>query len=276
MPSATASVIASSRRRWRGRSCRRSGILLFGVGAARFDPRSVRPLARRCGVGAVAWGGRVLAAVPRNPSDRPRRTVHAGRPVAVVRGGSAGRQGAGSTGSSTTWIAGRSATGWPGSANRLDDGIDESWRIAKRGNDISDALARLDTVRTRDRARPAPRSALADRPPTAAAAKTIQSLEAQTRFRRSGCRRPRTTPATGCDCSTPGSTSSSPERSRSASAPRTPTCSATTSTGWSASSRRCERALEETSHVGHEPERLAATELTTAFEPPATGSSTTT
>jgi len=63
-------------------------------------------------------------------------------------------------------------------AARLDDGIDESWRIAKRGNDISDALARLDTVRTRAELAQL-RLASADRPPTAAATKTIQSLEAQ-------------------------------------------------------------------------------------------------
>ncbi len=63
-------------------------------------------------------------------------------------------------------------------AARLDDGIDESWRIAKRGNDISDALARLDTVRTQTELAQL-RLSLAERPPTAAAAKTIQSLEAQ-------------------------------------------------------------------------------------------------
>lgn len=151
-------------------------IVLFGVGAAGAILLGA-PLLAAAGVGGLAWGGRVLAAVPRNPTiDRvepftlsePWRSYVVGAQAAKARfdrvvddmGGGPLRE--------------RLA----GLADRLDDGIDESWRIAKRGNDISDALARLDTVRTQAELAQL-RLSLAGRPPSTAAAKTIQSLEAQ-------------------------------------------------------------------------------------------------
>jgi hypothetical protein len=68
-------------------------------------------------------------------------------------------------------------------AARLDDGIAESWQIAKRGNDITEALARLDTVwaemelaelRADINARPT-----GQQTPTTSEARTMQALSAQ-------------------------------------------------------------------------------------------------
>jgi hypothetical protein len=152
------------------------GIVMFGVGAAGSILLGA-PLAVAAGVGALAWGGRVVAAVPRNPgTDRiepfalsePWRSYVVGAQASKTR----------FDGVVDDMDRGPLRERLAQLANRLDDGIDESWRIAKRGNDISDALARLDTVRT-EKELAQLRLSLTDRPPSAAAAKTIQSLEAQ-------------------------------------------------------------------------------------------------
>lgn len=152
------------------------GIVLFGVGAAGSILIGA-PLLAAAGVGALAWGGRVLAAVPRDPStDRvepftlsdPWRSYVVGAQDAKARFDRVAND----------MERGPLRDRLTGLAERLEDGIDDSWRIAKRGNDISDALQRLDTVRTEAELAQL-RLSLGDRPPTAAAAKTIQSLQAQ-------------------------------------------------------------------------------------------------
>lgn len=152
------------------------GIVLFGAGMAGAILVGI-PVAGAAGVGAVAWAGRVLAAVPRNPrADRvepftlsdPWRSYVVGAQEAQARFGRVvadmGR--------------GPLRERLAGLAERLDDGVDESWRIARRGDDISRALARLDTVRTETELAQL-RMSLGDRAPSAAARKTIESLEAQ-------------------------------------------------------------------------------------------------
>ncbi len=152
------------------------GIVLFGIGAAGSILLGA-PLLAAAGVGALAWGGRVLAAVPRNPStDRvepfalsdPWRSYVVGAQAAKARFDRV----------VDDMDRGPLRQRLAGLADRLEDGIDESWRIAKRGNDISDALAGLNTVRTQAELAKI-RLSVADRRPSAAAAKTIQSLEAQ-------------------------------------------------------------------------------------------------
>ncbi len=152
------------------------GIVLFGVGAAGAILAGA-PLVAAAGVGALAWGGRVLAAVPRDPkSDRvepfslsdPWRSYVVGAQGAKVRFDAVVRD----------MDRGPLRDRLGGLATRLDQGIDESWRIAKRGDDITGALARLDTVRTHTELAQL-RVGLGDQPPSAAMAKTIQSLEAQ-------------------------------------------------------------------------------------------------
>ena len=117
------------------------GIVLFGAGAAVSIVAGL-PLVAAAGVGALAWGGRVLAAVGTNPAtpqpqalsepwrgyaenaqDAKRRFDQVGASVAV--------------GPLRQRLTDLSA--------RLDEGIDESWRIAKRGHEIVAALGQIDT-----------------------------------------------------------------------------------------------------------------------------------
>lgn len=152
------------------------GIVLFGVGAAGAILVGA-PLAVAAGVGALAWGGRVLAAVPRDP-NRPR--VQPSTLAEPWRSYVAGAQDAKSRFDSVV----RDMSGGPLQdrlatlAARLEDGIEESWRIARRGNDISQALARLDTDEPRAELA-ALHQSLGSRPASPAAAQTIRSLEAQ-------------------------------------------------------------------------------------------------
>jgi hypothetical protein len=153
------------------------GIVLFG-GATAAAILVGLPLAAAGGVGVLAWGGRVLAAVPRRPrtGDRiepftlsePWRSYVAGaqqskqrfdRMVADMDDGPLKQR-------------------LRDLAERLDDGVGESWRIARRGNDISAALARLDTVAARTELAEM-RSTLDQRSPSPSTAKTIEALEAQ-------------------------------------------------------------------------------------------------
>ena len=152
------------------------GIVLFGVGAAGAILVGA-PLAIAAGVGTLAWGGRVLAALPRDPTRtrvqpsslaEPWRSYVAGAQDAKSRFDAVVRD------MNTGPLRERLAT----LAARLDDGIDESWRIARRGNDISQALARLDTDQPHAELA-ALRHSLAGRPATQATAQTIRSLEAQ-------------------------------------------------------------------------------------------------
>ena len=157
------------------------GIVLFGVGTAGAILAGI-PVIGAAGVGVLAWGGRVLAAVPRD--GRPARVQPASladpwRSYVVSAQDSKGRfdrvvadMGAGP-------LRDRLA----GLASRLDDGIAESWRIARRGNDITNALAKLDTLQTQTELAQM-RAYIGGRPsgmqqPTASEAQTMQSLEAQ-------------------------------------------------------------------------------------------------
>ncbi len=153
-----------------------TGIVMFGFGTAGAILVGA-PLAVAAGVGAIAWGGRVLAAVPRDPtSDRvepfslsdPWRSYVVGAQDAKIRFDRVVRD----------MERGPLRDRLAGLADRLEDGIDESWRIAKRGDDIAGALTRLDTVRTRTELAQI-RVDLGDSAPSSAMAKTIQSLEAQ-------------------------------------------------------------------------------------------------
>jgi hypothetical protein len=152
------------------------GIVLFGAGMAGAILAGV-PLVGAAGVGAVAWAGRVLAAVPRNPTaDRIEPFTLSDPWRAYVVGAQDARARFGRV--VVDMGSGPLRERLAGLAARLDDGVEESWRIARRGDDISRALARLDTVRTETELAQL-RVSLGDRPPSAAAQKTIESLEAQ-------------------------------------------------------------------------------------------------
>jgi hypothetical protein len=157
------------------------GMVVFGVGSAASILAGL-PVVAALGVGAVAWAGNVARAVPRNPKrDRVEPFVLADPWRAYVVGAQEAK-------TRFDRVVADMSPGplrdrFSGLAARLDDGIAESWQIAKRGNDISGALARLDTVRAEAElaqlqvaidARPAGQQIA-----TSAEARTMEALGAQ-------------------------------------------------------------------------------------------------
>src|SRR4029077_5057210 len=63
-------------------------------------------------------------------------------------------------------------------SGRLDDGIDESWRIARRGHEIVAAVGTIDTA-SAQRERAELRASVGRATPTPSQAETAQALEAQ-------------------------------------------------------------------------------------------------
>jgi hypothetical protein len=153
------------------------GIVLFGAAAAGTILLGA-PIAAAAGIGVVAWGGRVLAAVPRDPKrgDRiepftlgdPWRSYVVGAQESKQRFDRMVHDMAGGP------LRDRLAD----LASRLDDGVAESWRIARRGNDISGALARLDTASAQAELAEL-RATAGNTMPERSTAKTIEALEAQ-------------------------------------------------------------------------------------------------
>ena len=153
------------------------GIVLFGAAAAGTILVGA-PIAAAAGVGVLAWGGRVLAAVPRNAKRGDRiEPFTLGDPWrSYVVGAQQSKE-------RFDRMVGDMAAGplkdrLAGLASRLDDGVAESWRIARRGNDISGALARLDTVSAQAELAEL-RAVVGDAAPERSTAKTIEALEAQ-------------------------------------------------------------------------------------------------
>jgi hypothetical protein len=117
------------------------GIVLAGAGAA-VAILAGAPLALAAGVGALAWGGRVLAAVGTNPaSPQPQALSEPWRHYAQSAQDAKRRfdqiVASVAEGPLRQRLADLSA--------RLDEGVDESWRIAKRGHEIVAALGQIDT-----------------------------------------------------------------------------------------------------------------------------------
>ena len=157
------------------------GMVLFGAAAAGSILVGL-PIAAALGVGAVAWAGRVGAAVPRNPKrDRVEPFVLADPWRKYVVNAKASKQ-------RFDAVVGDMADGplkgrLRELAARLDEGIDESWAIAKRGNQLTDALRHLDTSQAASELS-ALMAQIDSRPsgmarPTASEARTIEALESQ-------------------------------------------------------------------------------------------------
>jgi hypothetical protein len=122
-----------------------SGILLAGAGASAAIVAGL-PIVAIVGAGAIAWAARVAAALPRNAPDAqhidpfalqdPWRTFVRNAQQArrkfdeAVRGAHAGPM--------------RDRLSEIG--GRLDDAVDECWRVARQGQALSDALRQLDTA----------------------------------------------------------------------------------------------------------------------------------
>ena len=186
------------------------GILLAGAGTAAGILVGL-PVVAAAGIGALAWGGRVLASVPRGSSSarvspsslsEPWRSYGVQAEEAKLR------------------FDHVVASVAPGPlrerlelmSGRLDDGVDESWRIARRGHEIGNAIGKIDTVSAEaelaDLRRrlgpdvPSPRRGRRSKPWTRSSHRPTASRLWPSRA------------ATGCGSSTPASTSSSPAPSR--------------------------------------------------------------
>lgn len=120
------------------------GIVLFGAGAAGGILAGV-PLVAAAGVGAAAWAAQVLAAVPRGKVaarvepfalSEPWRGYVIDAQVSKKRFDNVVR----------AMPSGATRTRLEAMDDRLDDGIDESWKIARRGHDITQALKAMNTA----------------------------------------------------------------------------------------------------------------------------------
>lgn len=152
------------------------GIVLFGAGAAASIVIGL-PLAAAAGVGALAWGGRVLAAVPGpKPSARvePRTLSEPWRGYAV-QAQSAKRR---FDQIVATVPVGPLHERLQLLSGRLDEGIDETWRIARRGHELVGAIDTIDT-QSAERELEELRQSVGSREPTASEADTARALEAQ-------------------------------------------------------------------------------------------------
>ena len=153
------------------------GILLAGAGTA---------AAILVGLAGRRRGGRRRAGLGRPGAGlRPAgRLVGAGRPrrASASRGArTASRPRTPSAGSTTS--SGRCAPGplrerLELMSGRLDDGVDESWRIARRGHEIGEAIGKIDTVSAEAELAEL-RRRLGPDAPSLAHAQTIEALEAQ-------------------------------------------------------------------------------------------------
>jgi HPt (histidine-containing phosphotransfer) domain-containing protein len=149
------------------------GILLAGVGAAATILAGA-PLALAAGVGAVAWGARVALAMPKNTErPQPNQLSEPWRSYAQQAQDAKKR------------FDGVVASVAPGPLRqrletlsaRLDDGVDESWRIARRGHEIAAAIGKIDTVAAQAELEDLRRTAAHEG--ATAVAETVKALEAQ-------------------------------------------------------------------------------------------------
>ncbi|HUF99922.1 MAG TPA: hypothetical protein VMM60_17485 [Ilumatobacter sp.] len=152
------------------------GIVLFGVGTAGAVLVGA-PLAAAAGVGALVWGGRVFAAVPRDPAPHKVAPGTLGEPWRSYV------QAARNSKNRFDDVV-RSMTNGPLKdrlwelATKLEEGVAESGRIATRGNAISGAIGSLDTDAARTELGELT-AQTAGTPPSPSLAETIRSLEAQ-------------------------------------------------------------------------------------------------
>ena len=148
-----------------------SGILLAAAGASAAILVGL-PVAAIVGVGAAAWAARVAAAVPRNSSDARHIDPFALQDPwrSFVRNAQQARRKFGE--------AVRNARGGPlrdrltEIGNRLDDAVNECWRVARQGHALVDARSQLDT-------RDAERELASLDQSSPSHARTVEALQAQ-------------------------------------------------------------------------------------------------
>ena len=149
------------------------GVLLAGIGAAATILAGA-PLALAAGVGAVAWGARVAMAMPKNAGrPQPNQLSEPWRGYAQQAQAAKKRFDGVVSSVAAGPLRDRLAT----LSARLDEGVDESWRIARRGHEIGQAIGHIDTVAAQAELEDLRRSAAHEG--AAAVADTIKALEAQ-------------------------------------------------------------------------------------------------
>ena len=120
------------------------GIVLAGVGAA-VGLATGLGIPGAIGLAAVAWGGRVAAAVPRGDkrSDAHRPVRRSPSPGAGTCRARSPRRPA-SSARSRPRLTARCSVRLADIGTRLERGVDEVWLVASRGDDIDAGLATLD------------------------------------------------------------------------------------------------------------------------------------
>ena len=152
-----------------------SGILAFGAGAA-VGIVALGPIGIVGGV--LAYGARVAMAIPRNPKDPTVDPRAVGEPWrSAVQQALAARQRY--TRAVDTVRPGPLRENLQAIGGRLDDAVQETWRVAQRGQIVSDARAQIDVVGI-ERERAALSSRTGPTPdPSSTVARTAQALQAQ-------------------------------------------------------------------------------------------------
>jgi hypothetical protein len=118
------------------------GILLAGAGAAAAIVAGA-PIVVAAGVGAAAWAARVAVAVPRNPTRERIDPFALSEPWRTfVREAQQARSAFDDAVRSTGEGPLRERLGQIG--QRIADGVEESWRIARAGDALADARSRID------------------------------------------------------------------------------------------------------------------------------------
>ena len=148
-----------------------SGILLAGAGASAAILIGL-PIAAIVGVGAAAWAARVAVAVPRDSSDAQHIDAFALRDpwrTFVSNAQKARRKFDDAVHSAHSGPMRERLTEI---GARLDDAVDECWRVARQGQALSDARTNLDTT-------DAQRELASLDTSSASYAKTAEALQAQ-------------------------------------------------------------------------------------------------
>ncbi len=153
------------------------GMVLFGVGAAGGILLGA-PIVVAAVAGVAGWGAQVLAAVPRGATQarvEPFALSEPWRTYVVEAQVSKKRFDTVVSGMAKGPTRDRLAA----MDERLDEGIDESWKIAKRGHDITQALQALSTASAEKELASVRAGIGTDRVPTESETSIIEALQSQ-------------------------------------------------------------------------------------------------
>jgi hypothetical protein len=154
-----------------------SGILLAGAGASAAILGGL-PLVAAAGIGLAAWAARVALALPRRPrEDRidPRALAEPWRSFVTEAQDAARRNRRAVAATTPGPLRDRLAE----IGARIDTGVLESWRVAKRGDALEGALGEMDVRAVGDELRAVEAEAARRGPNSASLERTAAALRAQ-------------------------------------------------------------------------------------------------